>query len=110
MVARWASFATGLWLVFAPLVLGYPQAAAVLHDVAIGLLVCVAALAALEWPLARFVQLLPGLWLLGAPRALGFESEVVVANQLASGVLLVALTAVPSGRFLRSVAGAGRAA
>src|SRR5690349_3131706 len=44
MGARWGSFALGLWLVFAPLLLGYPSAVAVLHDVALGLLVAVGAL------------------------------------------------------------------
>jgi hypothetical protein len=110
MGARWGSFALGVWLVFAPLLLGYPSAAAVLHDVAIGLLVAVGALAALEWPLARFAQLVPAAWLIGV-RGVGGETRTIAANHLAAGVLLAALAVVPSGRLVRRVAAAaGRAA
>src|SRR4051794_31376819 len=109
MVARWGSFALGLWLVFAPLVLGYTSAAAVLHDVALGLLVAIGALAALEWPLARFAQLLAAAWLLGV-RAIGFETRTLAANHLATGVLLAVLAVVPSSRLVRRTAvAAGRA-
>jgi hypothetical protein len=109
MVARWASFGVGLWLVFAPLLLGYAAAGAVLHDVGVGLLVCVATLAALEWPAARYAHYLPAAWLLGAPRALGFESSTVAANQLAAGAVLALLAAVPSGRLPRRAGEVGAA-
>jgi hypothetical protein len=101
MAARWAGFAVGLWLVLAPLVLGYETAGAVLHDVAIGVVVCVGTLAALEWPAARVAQLLPAAWLVGAPRAIAWESPAVAANQLAAGIVLAALVAVPSARLSR---------
>jgi hypothetical protein len=101
MRARWASFAVGLWLVLAPLALGHRTAAAVLHDVAVGLAVCLAALAALDWPPARFASLLPAAWLaLGAP-ALGLEGGAVRANHLAAAAALALLALVPSGRLLR---------
>jgi hypothetical protein len=106
MVARWGSFALGLWLVFAPLVLGYSSAGAVLHDVALGLLVSVGALAALEWPLARFTQLLPAAWLLGV-RPLGFEPSALTPNHLATGVFLALLAVIPSSRLARRAAVAG---
>ena len=99
MVARWASFAVGLWLVFAPLVLGHAQVGAVLHDVAIGLAVCVGTLVALEWPAARLGQLAPALWLLVAPRVLAFESARVGANDLAAGAVLAVLAVIPGGRL-----------
>jgi hypothetical protein len=101
MVARWSSFAAGLWLMFAPLVLGHSTAAAVLHDVALGLLVCVASLAALEWPGARYALLAPAVWLLTAPRAMSWEQPIVEANQLALGIAVAVLAVVPSGRLLR---------
>ena len=114
MRARWASFGVGLWLVFAPLVLGHASAAAVLHDVALGLLVAVGALAALEWPVARFAQLVPALWLLAAGRAEGLGGgDPAAANQLAAGLALAGLAAFPSGRLLRRgpvAASASRAA
>jgi cytochrome c biogenesis protein CcdA len=101
MVARWSSFAAGLWLMLAPLVLGHATAAAVLHDVALGLLVCVASLAALDWPLARFLLLAPAAWLVSAPRTMSWEQPVVEANQLALGIVVAVLAVVPSGRLLR---------
>ncbi|GEJ56732.1 hypothetical protein AMYX_14730 [Anaeromyxobacter diazotrophicus] len=98
MRARWATFAVGLWLMLAPLVLGYPTVAAVLHDVALGLLVSVGTLAALEWPLVRFALAAPAIWLLAAADALGFGSRTVTANELASGVAVLLLALVPSGK------------
>jgi hypothetical protein len=99
VIGRWASFATGLWLILAPLLLAYASVAAVLHEVAVGLLVCVATLAALEWPLARFALLGPAAWLLAAPEVLMWSGTTVRANEIASGLVLVALTLVPSGKF-----------
>ncbi len=98
MLARWASFTVGLWLLLAPLVLGYPTVRAVLHDVALGTLVSTAALAALEWPLARFALALLAAWLLTAANALGWSSRTVIANELAAGVALLLLSLVPSGK------------
>ena len=98
MRARWASFAVGLWLIAAPLVLGYPTAASVLHDVALGLLVCVGALAAMEWPLARVGLALPALWLLAAWDAIDWGSRAVTANELACGLATLALALVPSAK------------
>src|SRR6266568_4831942 len=57
MGARWSTFAVGLALILAPLVLGYDALGPVLHEVALGLFVCVATLAALErcwWCWRRF--------------------------------------------------------
>jgi hypothetical protein len=101
MVARWSSFAAGLWLMFAPLALGHGTAAAVLHDVALGLLVCVTTLAALEWPAARYALLGPAAWLVTAPRAMSWNQPIVEANQLALGIAVAVLAVVPSGRLLR---------
>jgi hypothetical protein len=95
MPARWGSFAIGLGLMLAPLVLGYERPGTVLHDVAMGLLVCVAALASLEWPRARFAMAAPALWLAAAGR--GSEGAAAAA-ELTAGGLLLALALVPSGR------------
>ena len=110
MLARWASFGVGLWLLLAPLVLGYPTVLAVLHDVALGILVCVGTLAALEWPAARFTLALPAIWLLRAPGAIRWPSGAISANELACGFVLLALSAVPSGRLAPSRAPAKMAA
>ena len=97
MYARWGSFAVGVGLMLAPLVLGYASVARILHDVAMGVLVCIATLAALEWPLARFVLAAPAIWLLLAARA-SPDGGAALA-ELGSGVALLALAAIPSARF-----------
>jgi hypothetical protein len=96
MPARWGSFAIGLGLMLAPLVLGYERPGAVLHDVAMGLLVCIATLAALEWPRARFAMAGPALWLVAAGR--GSNDGAAAAAELTAGGLLLALALVPSGK------------
>jgi hypothetical protein len=96
MRARWASFCVGMWLILAPLVLGYPTVLAVLHDVGLGLLVCIGTLAAMEWPAARFTVAAPGVWLLRAPEAFDWSARTVVANELACGVVVLLLALVPS--------------
>jgi hypothetical protein len=97
MFARWVSFGIGLALMLAPLALGYGPAARILHDVAVGALVCVATLAALEWPLARFVLAAPAAWLLLAGRSAAEPGAA--AAELGAGALLLVLAAVPSARF-----------
>jgi hypothetical protein len=98
MPARWASFAVGLGLGLAPLVLGYGSAGAIVHDVAMGLLVCIGALAALEWPRARYLMAGPALWLVHVGR--GGGDARAAATELGAGALLLALALVPSGRRL----------
>lgn len=96
MTARWGSFAIGLGLVLAPLLLGYGSARAIVHDVAMGVLVCAATLAALEWPRARFALAAPALWLLATGR--GSPDRAAAVAELGAGVLLLALAFVPSAR------------
>ncbi len=97
MYARWASFATGIGLLLAPVVLGYGSAAPILHDVAMGVLVCVATVAALEWPLARFALAAPAIWLVAFARLSPDPAAAVV--DLVAGALLLVLAAIPSARF-----------
>jgi hypothetical protein len=80
----------------APIVIGYATPGAVLHDIAMGLLVCLASLAALEWPRARFAMAAPALWLVAAGRTSG-DGGAAAAELTAGGVLL-ALALVPSAR------------
>jgi hypothetical protein len=96
MPARWLSFAVGLGLVLAPLALGYGSAGAILHDVAVGMLVAIGAVAALEWPRARFLMLAPALWLVHVGR--GAADLRAASAEIGAGALLLALALVPSGR------------
>jgi hypothetical protein len=98
MYARWTSFALGLGLVFSPLVLGYAEVGPILRDVALGLLVCVGTLAALEWPAARFLLAAPGLWMIWMGRASTDPAAAVV--EVSAGGALALLALFPSGRLL----------
>ena len=88
----------GLWLILAPLALGYPTVSAVLHEIALGLLVCVGTLAALEWPAVRFALTLPAAWLVTAADAVDWGSRTVTSNELACGITVLVLALVPSGK------------
>jgi hypothetical protein len=96
MCLRWASFAVGLGLLLAPLALGYGSVAPILHDVAIGSLVCIATLAALERPRARFALAPPAAWLVVSART-SSDPAAAVAD-LVAGALLLVLVAVPRAR------------
>ena len=98
MFARWTSLAIGLWLIFSPLLLGYRTAGPIVHDVLLGLLASVSALAALERPALRFTAGLPGLWLVLAPSLFGWHDGAIGLVELTSGVALLALAWVPSAR------------
>jgi hypothetical protein len=83
-----------MWLLLAPLVLGYGAVAPILQGVAVGTLVCVATLAALDWPRARFGLAGLALWI--ALDARSTSDPAAAAASLVSGVALFALSLVPS--------------
>jgi hypothetical protein len=97
MYARWGSFAIGMGLILAPLALGYDSVGPILHDIALGLLVCVATVAALEWPAARFALTAPALWLVWTGRASADRAAAIA--EIVSGALLLVLALVPSARL-----------
>jgi hypothetical protein len=99
MYARWASFGVGIGLLLAPLVLGYGSVASILHDVVLGTLVCIATLAALSWPSARFALAAPALWLVVSGRR-GADAAAAAAD-LVAGALLLVLSVVPSAPYGR---------
>jgi hypothetical protein len=108
MYARWGSFGVGMGLMLAPLLLGYQDVAAILQDVAMGLVVCIATLAALEWPPARFGLALPASWLLWSGRGGGDPAAAVA--EVVAGAVLLGLAAFPSTRLVpRTDAARGRA-
>jgi hypothetical protein len=105
MYARWGTFAIGMGLMLAPLLAGYQDAGAILHDITLGLLVCVLTLAALETPPARFLLLAPAAWLLWTG-ARGGEPAAASAEVLA-GALLVVGSLLPRARLVPRLGRAG---
>jgi hypothetical protein len=105
MYGRWGTFAIGIGLILAPVVIGYPEVTSILHDVAMGLLACVLSLAALETPALRYLSFLPAGWLIwtGHRAAHAGVSRV----ELLAGALLVAASLLP--RAVPRLDGAGRA-
>jgi hypothetical protein len=97
MYARWGTFAIGMGLVLAPLLLGYQQIGPIFHDVAIGLLVCVLTLAALETPSLRFLIALPAVWLVWTGRLAG--DPAVMLAEVVGGAFLVVAALVPRARI-----------
>ena len=91
------STALGIWLMFAPAVLGITGMAAN-SDVLVGaVIVTVAAISTAEVVRAfRFVNLLMAVWLVVAPWALAGATSAMVWNGVTSGLVLFALT-VPRG-------------
>jgi hypothetical protein len=105
MYVRWGSFAIGLGLVLAPLLAGYHDAGAILHDIALGLLVCVLGLAALETPSIRFVALAPAGWLLWTGVRAG--DPAVARAELLAGALLAVSSLLPRARLAPRLGRAG---
>jgi len=96
MYARWGTFAIGMGLVLAPLVVGYQEIGPILHDVAIGLVVCILALAALETPALRFLNALPAAWLVWTGRLSNHAGAGLA--EIVGGALLVVAALVPRAR------------
>ncbi len=96
MIGRWGTFAIGMGLVLAPLAVGYREIGPILHDVSIGLVVCILALAALETPALRFLNALPAAWLIWTGR-LSVDGGAGMAEIL-GGALLVAAALLPRAR------------
>src|SRR5687767_2465623 len=97
MFPMWATLCVGIWLLMAPLILGYQALTPILHDALAGLVVCLAALAASQWPRARLALAIPGLWLVVAPRVLGHGQADATATEVASGLAVTVLMLLPTG-------------
>ena len=104
MIARIAEAALGIWLIFAPAVLGYGPPAA--HsDRIFGPLIAAVAIIAL-WEIARSLRhlnLLFGLWLIAAPLVLGFGG-VAAIDSIVVGLAVAALSRA-EGRIESSFGG-----
>lgn len=88
-----ASVAVGLWLMFAPALLGSEGPAAASDNLVGALIVTVAAISTAEVIRAfRFVNVLLGVWLLIAPWALVGASTAALWSDMIAGVAIVILT------------------
>lgn len=100
---RLITVVAGIWLVFAPAVLGYDDPAAA-NDRLVGPAVAGSAFVAI-WGVLRPVRWLAapfGLWLLLAPFVLGYEHSGAIVSSIVTGIV-VFVTTPPgkedSGRF-----------
>lgn len=86
----------GLWLEFAPWVLGYDGAAATSDRIAGPVMAATAFLAVFAITRGlRWVNLATGLWLVAAPWLLGFPLDATISSMIC-GVLALALAPVGS--------------
>ncbi|MGZ3456955.1 MAG: SPW repeat domain-containing protein [Archangium sp.] len=105
MWARLSNIVLGIWLVFAPLVLGYGARAARSNDIIVGLFLTMFALTAIGESRTRYLNAVLSLWLILAPFFLGYGSEgAPVLNDILVGVAALCLSLVPLHRRERVVA------
>jgi len=105
MWARLLNIVLGIWLVFAPLVLGYDAPAARSNDIIVVLFLSMFALTAIGASRTRYLNAVLGLWLIVAPFFLGYGSEVApVLNNILVGVATFCLSLVPLHRRERVAA------
>jgi len=93
---RFVNIILGVWLLVAPTALGYVDAYATNNDHLVGLLVAVAAAAALWQQRVRFVNVILGIWLVIAPFVLGYYGSRAVANDIVLGILVTLFAFIPS--------------
>ncbi|QRO01903.1 SPW repeat protein [Archangium violaceum] len=104
MWARASNIVLGIWLVFAPLVLGYDVPAARSNDIIVGLFLATFALVGATIGKMRFLWVL-AIWLIVAPFALGYGNELApVLNDVLVGIAVLGLSLVPLHRRERVTA------
>lgn len=89
MIARLVAVAVGIWLMFAPAVLGYAGVAAD-NDRIVGPIGAAFAFVAI-WEVMRplrWVTLPVGIWLVIAPVVLGYDDAGAIISSIAAGVVM----------------------
>lgn len=106
MIARLVAVAAGVWLMFAPAVLGYGDPAAANDRIfgPLGASFAFVAIWAVTRPL-RWATLPIGLWLVAAPFLLGYDDTAAVISSVTAGVLMAGTT--PFGGEVRVEQGGG---
>lgn len=105
MIARFVAVASGIWLMFAPAVLGYGDAAAANDRISgpIGAAFAFVAVWEVVRPL-RWGTLPVGVWLIVAPFLLGYTDAASVVSSVVAGVVMAA-TAPLGGEIKHSYEG-----
>ncbi len=104
MWARASNIVLGIWLIFAPLVLGYDAPAARSNDIVVGLFLATFALVGAIVGKTRYLIVL-AIWLIVAPFALGYGNELApVLNDVLVGIASLGLSLVPPHRRERVTA------
>ena len=99
MRARWPNLLLSVWLIVAPLILGFDSPHARANTVTVGLCLFLFVLVADSIPAFRFVDTALGLWLLASPFLLGYSDEIVpTAHNIAAGLVVAALSLMPARR------------
>ena len=91
--SRWTNIVLGLWLFFAPWILGYTSYAAQANDHWLGIGILIATVIAFSMPAARYVNTVLGVWCIVAPFVLGYRgtplgNDIVVGFAVAIVSLL----------------------
>lgn len=91
MIARMVTLVTGVWLMFAPAVLGYGDPAAA-HDRIFGPIAASIAFVAIFEVVRpmRWLALPVGIWLIIAPFLLGYTDMAAVVSSVLAGVVIAA--------------------
>ena len=108
MIARLAAVAAGVWLMFAPAVLGY-EGVAENNDRIFGPIGAAFAFVAI-WEVLRpqrWATLPVGIWLVAAPLVLGYDDTGAVISSVAAGAVMAG-SAFFGGRVSASFAGGWR--
>lgn len=99
MRTRWWNLLLSVWLVVAPLVLGFVSPQARANTVSVGLCLFLFVLVADSIPAFRFVDTALGLWLAVSPFLLGYNGEPrATVNGVVIGLLVAALSLLPARR------------
>jgi hypothetical protein len=93
VTARLVAIVVGIWLMFAPAVLGYEGVAAD-NDRIFGPIGAAAAFVAI-WEVLRalrWVTLPVGIWLVAAPLVLGYDDTAAIVSSVAAGLVMAGST------------------
>lgn len=102
-VASGVALALGIWLIVAPMALGYEDRAATWNDILVGVVVAIIAGLTMARPLrySRFawINVVLGIWLMVAPFVLRYGDDYILAgvnrplwNDIMLGILVVVLS------------------